>query len=692
MRIALSLVARSSSFLLSAAALLSIACHESTAPPAATRLAFTGQPTSAVAMTAWNPIVTVVILDAEGDTVKSGSYDISIAIGNNPGGAALFGVTTVRATDGVAKFPDVTINKVGSGYTLVATATNLVSANSNPFSVENGPTAKLVFTVQPVSTIARTPIPPFSVTAQDAAGNSVTNATVQVTLTGPPQLTGTLTRPTQNGVATFSDVTIPVPGTGFVLRASAPGGMVAFALSSQFNMTVGPAAKLTFSVQPIVTAPGAVMPSVSAIVTDAGGNPVSTPDITATISLGDNPAGGTLTGTLTRTLAGGVVTFGDLRIDRQGSGYTLMIAVPSLSNAVSRKFSIRNGIVFKSISAGYFHTCGVAEGGTVYCWGSNTDGQLGDTAMSEIKPAPDPVTGGNNFVSVGAGRTHNCGIYFPGSAQCWGLNQEGQLGVPGFIKSTVPLGVSEVLSFKDAIGGYSHSCGVTVAGAGYCWGDNSSGALGNGTVDSYSSPTPVTGGLVFLSISPGRFFTCGVATSRAAYCWGDNSSGELGDNTVIRRLTPTPVAGSVEFSFVGAGGFSACGLDKNGAAYCWGSNASGTVGDGTRVNRLMPVAVTGGLTFAMLSVGNRHVCGITQAGIAYCWGDNSDGNLGDGSTISSSIPTRVSGNLIFKSISAGRFHSCGLTIDGAAYCWGANGSGQLGDGTTVGRFVPGLVR
>jgi alpha-tubulin suppressor-like RCC1 family protein len=567
-------------------------------------------------------------------------------------------------------------------------ATLLVSACGDSTTAPATP-AKLAFTVQPVTSIGGTFMPTFKVAVQDAAGNTITDATNTITLgiavnPGQDSLVGTKTVSAVNGVATFADVSIRKLGNGYVLIATS--GNLVPAASNVFDVTFGPANTLLFTSQPLTTIAGAALKPVTVIVLDIAGNTVTSATNSITVSIGTNPGGGTLTGTTTVTPVNGIATFSNLSINNAGVGYTLSVASTSLTGATTSAFTIRNPFVFTTISAGYFHTCGLTTGGAAYCWGDNAANQVGSPGFS-ASADPVEVSGGINFAKLAAGRGHSCGVNTGGVAYCWGDNSYGQLGVTS--GSTVPVVVSGNYTFAAANGGYLHSCGVTTAGAGYCWGDNSGGELGNASASPSSSPVAVSGGLTFANISPGRFFTCGIATAGAAYCWGNNFDGELGDGTTTQRTTPVAVSGQLSFAVVGAGGFHSCGLTTSGLAYCWGYNGDGQLGNATVIPSSKPVAVSGSLTFATLSVGNRHTCGVTTAGAAYCWGENSTGHLGNGGTVGSQTPVAVSGGLTFARISAGRFHTCGVTTAGAGYCWG---SGFLGDGSTAGSLVPVLVR
>ncbi len=366
------------------------------------------------------------------------------------------------------------------------------------------------------------------------------------------------------------------------------------------------------------------------------------------------------------------------------------------------------GLVFVSVSVGFFHTCGVTTSGAAYCWGDNTTGALGDgTTASSTTPVL--VAGGFTFATVSAGYFHTCGVTTSGAGYCWGGGTSGLgLGDGTTFFSSTPVAVAGGLTWAALSAGYFHNCGVTTAGAAYCWGSDSNGDLG---VEScqfspvcMSAPEPVTGGFTFRAVSPGEQNTCGVTTSGAAYCWGDNASGELGIGTstgpelcqvgkrgvdsIISFVgcsdTPVAVTGGLTFSTVSAMGEGACGLTLTGDAYCWGANWAGELGNGTTTGSVFPAAVTGGLTFTALRTGLLVACGLTPTGAAYCWGQ-----IGGGSRLYLA-PVPIAGGLTFAALSVGGygFHACGLTTGGVAYCWGDNSYGQLGTGTTTNSSVP----
>jgi alpha-tubulin suppressor-like RCC1 family protein len=272
---------------------------------------------------------------------------------------------------------------------------------------------------------------------------------------------------------------------------------------------------------------------------------------------------------------------------------------------VDRSTPVRvlGSLSFTSLSAGWSHTCGVTAEGVAYCWGFNLSGQLGNGTTGGTVTEPEPVMGGLSFTSVIAGGAHTCGLTAEGSAYCWGNNTEGELGDGTTTERLSPTAVAGGLSFTSLSASFGYTCGVTTEGDAYCWGFNASGRLGGDSPGAtvQSSPILVAGSLSFTSVRVANAHTCGLTTGGDggdAYCWGFNGSGSenggnLGDGTTIDRSTPVPVVGELTFTAVEAGGDHSCGLTTVGDAYCWGNNESGQLGNASVIARTRPVKVVG---------------------------------------------------------------------------------------------------
>ncbi len=333
----------------------------------------------------------------------------------------------------------------------------------------------------------------------------------------------------------------------------------------------------------------------------------------------------------------------------------------------------RTPSVWASISTGNAVTCALTPTGVAYCWGANSEGQLGD-GTTEYRSTPTPVAGGLAFTSLATGGSHTCAVDSAGAAYCWGYNASGQLGDGSTTNRTSPTAVSGGLVFLNVAPGMHHSCGVATNGVAYCWGSNAHGQLGDGTTTDRLTPTPVGGALDFRSIATGDGHSCGLTASGTTYCWGWNAFGQLGDSSATDRLTAVRVTGGHAFQSLTLGVEHSCGVTAAGVGYCWGQKCCGELGIGTSVwndTVYAPRPIVGGLTFRTITAFFEHTCGVTTSGYAYCWGSDIGNLLGTGPLgYYVAEPTAVVGAPLLKSLTTGASHTCGLTAAGSAYCWG----------------------
>src|SRR5882672_9537534 len=313
-----------------------------------TQLVFGTEPGTTVAGRQITPAVKVRALDALGNLVPSFSGNVSVTLGSNPGGATLGGTTPVAAVNGVATFFDLSLNKTGTGYTLTVTASGFSPAASALFDITPGTPRQLDFRVEPTATVAGQPIAPaVQVSVLDASGNLAPSFIGSVTVTlgnnpGGSTLGGTATVAAVGGVASFSTLTLDKTAPGYWLTATATG--LSTATSSSFNITAAAATQLVFGTQPGTTVAGRqITPAVKVRALDALGNLVPGFTASVTVVLGNNPGGGTLSGTTPVAAVGGVASFGDLSINKTAPGYTLTASGGGLGPVTSTAFDITPG-------------------------------------------------------------------------------------------------------------------------------------------------------------------------------------------------------------------------------------------------------------------------------------------------------------------------------------------------------------
>ena len=359
--------------------------------------------------------------------------------------------------------------------------------------------------------------------------------------------------------------------------------------------------------------------------------------------------------------------------------------------AVPEAASAPAPLVFRYISAGSGHTCGVTTSNKLYCWGDNFLGQLGDGTRTD-HPLPTPVKSTLSWRNVSAGQDYTCAETTDDRAYCWGYSIYGRVGDGSQSQiRTEPVAVLGDHRFRLVRAGVFHTCGITRLNVAYCWGRNDFYQLGDGTKIKNARPTRLLKNLQWRWISPGQYHTCGVTTDSKAWCIGRNFEGQLGTGTGGKTLAQ--VVGGIAWAHVESGYFHTCGVTQAHMAYCWGQDWGGNIGDGTAslTPRLSPVQVSGGLQFNQIVAGEFDTCGVTMDQRGYCWGVNAAGDLGNGTTTRSLVPAAVGGNLTLARITLGERHACGVTTAGKGYCWGEGRLGQIGDGALAQRLLPSPV-
>jgi hypothetical protein len=297
-------------------------------PPA--KLAFVQQPSNTVAGVAIYPAVQMMVQDADGNVVTSATNPVTLAL---TAGTGLGGTLTVTPQNGIAAFSNLTVSTAGS-YALSATSSGLTPATSSNFTVDVP--VKLAFVVQPSNVLTGITIAPaVQVAVQDATGSTVTAATnpVTVELTSGTGLGGTLTATPQNGIATFNNLTLDIPGN-YTLVAGSSG--LTSAPSASFTVTKP--VQLAFTVQPSNTLTGtAISPAVQVAIQDANGKTVTAASSPVTLALAGSST--SLAGTRTAPAQNGIATFSNLTVSTAGN-YALSANSPNLSPATSASFTV----------------------------------------------------------------------------------------------------------------------------------------------------------------------------------------------------------------------------------------------------------------------------------------------------------------------------------------------------------------
>ncbi|MDO5747312.1 MAG: hypothetical protein Q4P66_06610 [Actinomycetaceae bacterium] len=346
-----------------------------------------------------------------------------------------------------------------------------------------------------------------------------------------------------------------------------------------------------------------------------------------------------------------------------------------------------------SMAAANYQTCVVTPQKTVQCWGRNVSGQVGASPSQRIVARPQTVPGLSNITHISAGNTMSCALRNDGRVFCWGDNSQNQLGYSSVTSSSRPVRVNGLPTNITAItSGASHSCALTQTGQAYCWGSSQKGQLGNGTAGiPFAQAVRVSLTTPLKSISAGAFHTCAVTNKGQAYCWGQNNLHQLGSvqTKASNAANPVPqlVSGNGRYLSVHSGYDYTCAITTSRTVDCWGSNSNGQIGANLAANShseaKVPTRVTSLSNVYQLSTGYYHACALDGSNHLKCWGQGKYSQLGPVGSYNRTVPADTTLGTRYGTVAQlrmGAAHSCLLTTAGQVYCWGNQSSGQLGDG------------
>lgn len=344
-----------------------------------------------------------------------------------------------------------------------------------------------------------------------------------------------------------------------------------------------------------------------------------------------------------------------------------------------------------ALESGSQHVCAQLTDDTVWCWGINLGGELGQSPSGGQHTTPLQIAGLATQTDVLEASSTTCAIRNDGTMACWGDNSYGQVGDGTSVTEHPTLGeVTTLGNTVTAVGAFSgHMC-ATSGGSVYCWGANDYGELGINLGDgmSYNLPQLVTAVPdPLVSYTGGFFHTCGVSDQGAVWCWGKSDSGVLGFPPMDFFSYPPGIAVGLDSGVAKiAGGLAHnCAVKTDKTLWCWGENLSGELGDpmfsgGYRITPTQVVAL--GTEVEEVSAGYGHNCVVRSGGTVWCWGANNEAQLGFGNADLQEhpIPLEISLPALAQDVALGYASSCAHLVDGRVLCWGRNLFGQSGVG------------
>lgn len=297
-------------------------------------------------------------------------------------------------------------------------------------------------------------------------------------------------------------------------------------------------------------------------------------------------------------------------------------------------------IVEPKIAGGWGSTLMLKGDGSVWTWGYNSYGQLGNgtTTGSNL---PGRALGLSNTMTVDAGRFHNMALKDDGTVWVWGYNLFGQLGNGTNTDSNIPVQASGLTGVVAIAGGKNHSMALKADKTVWVWGSNSYYQLGNGTGTDSNLPEQVDGLSNVIAISGGMHHSLALKADGNVWVWGDNSWGQLGDGTTMPSYVPKQVNGLNNVVAIAGGERHTIALKADGSVWTWGFNLYGQLGNGSNATSKVPVQVSGLSNIVAIAAGSMHSLALKDDGSVWAWGQNGYGELGVGNYDNTNTPVAV---------------------------------------------------
>ena len=377
--------------------------------------------------------------------------------------------------------------------------------------------------------------------------------------------------------------------------------------------------------------------------------------------------------------------------------------------------TVAGGTNWSQVSVGFGHCAAVKTDGSVWTWGLNTYGELGDNTTTKKSSPVQTVAFGYNWYRIAAGNGFTAAIKDDSTVWTWGYNVYGALADNTVVNRSSPVQMIMTIGTFGIIAAGSNTAGAiqgrdsspvppsptpnptpqpipTTSGSLFDFGNNTNGSLGDNTTTHRSSPVQTTAtGNTWRQASGGENHAIAIKLDGTLWTWGNNALGQLGDNTILHRSSPIQtVTYDTNWNQVAAGYRHSIGVKKDGTMWLWGFNTQGQLGDNSIVHRSSPVQTLGfAATWVMASAGKNHSSAIKSDGTLWSWGLGTNGQLGDNTATTKSSPIQTSTyGTNWKYVSCGLNYSAAVKFDGTIWCWGDNTYGQLGENSTTHRSSP----
>lgn len=350
-----------------------------------------------------------------------------------------------------------------------------------------------------------------------------------------------------------------------------------------------------------------------------------------------------------------------------------------------------NAQCWKTAAAGYSHTVGVRTDGTLWIWGANDQGQLGNSTPASVN-IPTKMGTASDWKTVAAGWAHTVALKTDGSLWAWGYGGLGQIGNGSFTTNfNAPQQIGTLKNWQTIVAGHGHTVALKTDGTLWAWGNNFSGQLGNGSTLDKNIPTQVGTDNNWQNVAAGMLHTVALKKDGTLWTWGKNTLGALGDGTTTNSRVPKQIGTATNWKTIAAGSDHTIAIKTDGSLWIWGDNTYGALGDGTTITKNVPTQIGTSTDWKTVNGGVKYTIAVKTDGSLWAWGYNADGEFGNGTKINSLIPVQIGTEKNWQMIDGGSIHTIAMKTDESLWVWGGNSLGQLGDGTSTDKNIPTLL-
>ena len=353
------------------------------------------------------------------------------------------------------------------------------------------------------------------------------------------------------------------------------------------------------------------------------------------------------------------------------------------------------------VSAGVDHSEGIRYDGSLWSWGLNKYGQLGLGELPELQEdnlsivqTPTQIgllTDWDDSTSLGYNSKFYVTVKTDGTLWGWGSNIYGQLGDGTTNNYSSPIQIGTANTWIQVAEGTHHTVAIDSSGKLWSWGRNNYGQLGDGTTVDSSSPSQIGSSTNWKQVVCGTYSTIAIKTNGTLWAWGRNERGELGNGTTNNSSTPAQIGAATTWKQIAFSSQHVVAVKNNGTLWAWGSNTHGQLGNGTRIGTSTPAQIGSSNDWSQVVAGIYHTVAIKSDGTLWGWGYNQYGQLGNDTTLRCSSPVQIGSASDWSQVTTNYYHTSAVKLDGSLWSWGWNNYGQLGMGTLTSNVEPNQV-